>query len=282
MCSTNKNNNGSPARHELPIYPMNQPPIPSHRRAARPTGFTLIELLVVIAIIAILAAMLLPALARAKESANKVKCLGNLKQWELSLKMYADDNTSLFPTCSDAVCWPATLLSYYRDTNMLVCPTDAKSPKSIVVNTPSGPYSSTDMQNADRAQRSYIMNGWNDLFTTQIQSSPRKDYNMKEIMMPKPSLTIIWGEKKHSQGDLWMDILETGAASDNLVTKVQYARHGGTGHPTTSGGSNYAFGDGSASFLKFGLSSSPECMWAATDAARLHYAILPALLNTSD
>jgi prepilin-type N-terminal cleavage/methylation domain-containing protein/prepilin-type processing-associated H-X9-DG protein len=261
---------------------MNQPPIPSHRRAARPTGFTLIELLVVIAIIAILAAMLLPALARAKESANKVKCLGNLKQWELSLKMYADDNTSLFPTCSDAVCWPATLLSYYRDTNMLVCPTDAKSPKSIVVNTPSGPYSSTDMQNADRAQRSYIMNGWNDLFTTQIQSSPRKDYNMKEIMMPKPSLTIIWGEKKHSQGDLWMDILETGAASDNLVTKVQYARHGGTGHPTTSGGSNYAFGDGSASFLKFGLSSSPECMWAATDAARLHYAILPALLNTSD
>ena len=80
----------------------------------RVKGFTLIELLVVIAIIAILAAMLLPALASARETAKRASCMNQLKQHGQALHMYGNDNKDIFPESYNWYVAGARLTADYR------------------------------------------------------------------------------------------------------------------------------------------------------------------------
>ena len=86
----------------------------AHLRQRKAQSFTLIELLVVIAIIAILAALLLPALTRAREKGRQALCISNLKQSGTGLMMYAQDNADVLPTggargtfAAVTGCWPS-------------------------------------------------------------------------------------------------------------------------------------------------------------------------------
>lgn len=124
-------------------------------------GFTLIELLVVIAVIAILAALLLPALAKAKYTGLRTACLSNIRQQYLSQIMFADDNRGLFPfhddPSPDYQRSPETLGRsivdlvrgpYLPNTRIMVCPITAKSfgatHASMTYVTPDGGYGGWD------------------------------------------------------------------------------------------------------------------------------------------
>jgi prepilin-type N-terminal cleavage/methylation domain-containing protein len=93
-------------------------------------GFTLIELLVVIAIIALLMAILMPALQRVRKQARSVACLSKLKQWGIFFSMYADDYNGKFMrgfTASPANRWVYALGDYYKwDDEFTCCPNATK------------------------------------------------------------------------------------------------------------------------------------------------------------
>jgi len=110
-----------------------------HSGSIRKLGFTLIELLVVIAIISILAAILFPVFARARESARRASCLSNMKQIGLGLIMYVQDYDETYPRadqCTTSVCansssprsqWPTYIQPYVKSSQIFLCPSSSST-----------------------------------------------------------------------------------------------------------------------------------------------------------
>ena len=202
------------------------------RRAKR--GFTLIELLVVIAIIAILAAILFPVFARAREKARQTACLSNLKQLGLSVIMYANDYDETYPlefsiTANPATqapyTWPNRLMPYLRNTQLFKCPSDSRAP-------------AVDFAGCRPILESYA---WNALFGRETDCGySAATLGLGAVAAPA-QCAMLWddGANWFAAGyGAWYNTIDNPDCAKSFDRKVLRGRH--------NGGDNFMFADGHA------------------------------------
>jgi len=186
----------------------------SFTRRSSAKAFTLIELLVVIAIIAILAAILFPVFARARENARKSSCQSNLKQIGLGQLQYLQDYDERYPkvgASADVNGWASTLQPYLKSTQILQCPSETNGPAA------SGSYGA--------GYSDYWMNGNVD--------------GASQAELTSVASTILMGDGENGGSNYSInDTSTTAAAATGLVAQ----RH--------LEGSNYAFADGHVKWFK--------------------------------
>jgi prepilin-type N-terminal cleavage/methylation domain-containing protein/prepilin-type processing-associated H-X9-DG protein len=231
---------------------------------SRQRAFTLIELLVVIAIIAILAAILFPVFAQARESARMTSCLSNMKQIGLALRMYCQDydevNTSIYqgwgtgdPNSDDQQgwMWRNAIQPYTKNKGIMACPSNPSAPPDgpgVGDNNGSNGNAMGYYMEPDKTMsQSYAMNaGATTWFPSGDKNAGDAWVNfrpLKDAAINRPANLIAIGETTWTQGDFGMDWF--------LNNNSQCSQHALFAHRAYNGPANFVYWDGHAKSHKY-------------------------------